>query len=292
MGRQTVANFPGCHGDVGDMGFESDAMVVADSLDRPARFAVLYERHLPTVERYLARRVGSELAEDLAAEVFVRAFRGRGTFRAPPTALAAGPPPRTTRHLPSLPPFARRPLVELSDERSAFPRWLGDDPPRQLGELDRHVRRRARCDPVLVFARLSEPGRDVLVHAENEARALKHRYVGSESLLLGLLANKRSAAAHLVRGSGLTLEQARAQVAQRVGSGEDELTDIPLTPRAKSVLEAAELESRHLGEAAVGPEHILLGMAREDEGMAMRILRDVGLDTNKIREGIGRLREQ
>jgi len=64
------------------MGFESDAAVVADSLDQPARFAVLYERHLPTVERYLARRVGSELAEDLTAEVFVRAFRVRGRFRA------------------------------------------------------------------------------------------------------------------------------------------------------------------------------------------------------------------
>jgi RNA polymerase sigma-70 factor (ECF subfamily) len=61
---------------------ESDAAVVADSLVNPARFSVLYERHLSAVAGYLARRVGSELAEDLTAEVFVRAFRGRSTFRA------------------------------------------------------------------------------------------------------------------------------------------------------------------------------------------------------------------
>ena len=61
---------------------EPDAVIVADSLRRPARFAVLYERHLPQVASYLARRVGVQLAEDLAAEVFVRAFRGRRSYRA------------------------------------------------------------------------------------------------------------------------------------------------------------------------------------------------------------------
>lgn len=64
------------------MGLESDAAVIADSLERPARFAVLYERHVWSVERYLARRVGADLAEDLTAEVFVRAFQARGRFRA------------------------------------------------------------------------------------------------------------------------------------------------------------------------------------------------------------------
>jgi RNA polymerase sigma factor (sigma-70 family) len=76
------ANFLGGRDDVGVMGSrESDAAVVADSVASPACFSLLYERHLPAVAGYLARRVGNELAEDLTAEVFVRAFRGRATFR-------------------------------------------------------------------------------------------------------------------------------------------------------------------------------------------------------------------
>lgn len=76
------ANFSGCRDDVDDMeSRESDAAVLADSVLRPAHFSLFYERHLATVAIFLARRVGNELAEDLTAEVFARAFRGRATFR-------------------------------------------------------------------------------------------------------------------------------------------------------------------------------------------------------------------
>lgn len=78
-----IANFLCGHDDVASMGTgESDAALISESLVQPARFALLYERHFQQVARYLSRRVGSEAAEDLTAEVFVRAFRGRGKFRA------------------------------------------------------------------------------------------------------------------------------------------------------------------------------------------------------------------
>jgi ATP-dependent Clp protease ATP-binding subunit ClpC len=146
-----------------------------------------------------------------------------------------------------------------------------------------------RRDHLVMFEGLSEQGRAVLVRAEAEARALNHNYVGSESLLLGLLADDRSAAAQLLGQSGLTLELGRAEVAQRVGASDEELDVIALTPRAKSVLEAAERESQRLGATLPGPEHILLGIALEDDGMAMKILRDFDLDAKKIREDVARL---
>lgn len=138
-------------------------------------------------------------------------------------------------------------------------------------------------------ARLSQRGRDVLVNAEAEARALGHNYIGSESLLLGLLHEKGGVAAQLVGSSGLTLDQGRLEVARRVGSGEQQSDAVPFTPRARKVLKAAELESRRLHVTEVDPEHILLGVARENEGMAMRILHDFTLDAEKIRAGVAGL---
>jgi ATP-dependent Clp protease ATP-binding subunit ClpC len=141
----------------------------------------------------------------------------------------------------------------------------------------------------VVCACFTERGREVLVQAEAEARALRHNYIGSESLLLGLLHEKRGVAAQLLDSSGLTLDRGRVEVTRRVGSGEQQTDPLPFTPRASKVLKAAELESRRLHATEVDPEHILLGMARENEGMAMRILRDFDLDAEKIRAGVDRL---
>jgi ATP-dependent Clp protease ATP-binding subunit ClpC len=140
-----------------------------------------------------------------------------------------------------------------------------------------------------VCARFSKRGREVLVQDEAEARTLGHNYIGSQYLLLGLLHEKGSVAAQLLDSSGLTLDQGRVEVAQRVGSGEQQSDAVPFTPRARKVLKATELLSRRLHVTEVDPGHILLGMARENEGIAMRILHDFDLDVEKIRAGVARL---
>jgi ATP-dependent Clp protease ATP-binding subunit ClpC len=139
-----------------------------------------------------------------------------------------------------------------------------------------------------VFERFTEPARQVVVLAQVEARALKHNYIGTEHLLLGLLRQEDSLAAQVLGSLGVTLEDVRGQVKRIVGHGE-ELTSgqIPFTPRGKKVLEWSLRESRSLGHNHIRPEHILLGLARENEGVAARILLD--FDAEKIREEVLRM---
>jgi ATP-dependent Clp protease ATP-binding subunit ClpC len=141
-----------------------------------------------------------------------------------------------------------------------------------------------------VFERFSEPARQVVVLAQDEARTLKHNYIGTEHLLLGLLRDEESIAARALRPLGVTLEEARGQVAQIVGFGDEQTVgQIPFTPRGKRVLELSYKQALALGHDYIGPEHILLGIVRENEGVASRILLDFGAGPETIREELNRI---
>jgi len=141
-----------------------------------------------------------------------------------------------------------------------------------------------------VFERFTERARQVVVLAQEEARALKHNYIGTEHILLGLLREEEGLAARALESLDITVERVRAQVVRIVGSGEEVTSSqIPFTPRAKKVLELALREALSLGHNYIGTEHILLGLVRENEGVAMRILLDFDADSEKIRNEVIRM---
>ncbi len=140
-----------------------------------------------------------------------------------------------------------------------------------------------------MFERFTERARQVVVLAQEEARSLKHNYIGTEHLLLGLLREEEGVAARVLESLDVSVEEVRAAVVRIVGSGEESPQgQIPFTPRAKKVLELALREALSLGHNYIGTEHILLGLIREDEGVAARILLDLDAEPDKIRNEIMR----
>jgi ATP-dependent Clp protease ATP-binding subunit ClpC len=138
-----------------------------------------------------------------------------------------------------------------------------------------------------MFERFTERAREVVVLAQDEARALKHNYIGTEHILLGLLREEEGLAARALEALDITVEEVRAEVALIVGQGDEVRTgQIPFTPRAKKVLDLALREALSLGHDYIGTEHILLGLVRENEGVAARILLDLGADAEKVRDEI------
>ena len=138
-----------------------------------------------------------------------------------------------------------------------------------------------------MFERFTESARQVVVLAQDEARELKHNYLGTEHLLLGLIREESGVAATVLMSFGITIEDVRAQVERLIGEG-DEVTggQIPFTPRAKKVLELALREALSLGHNYVGTEHILLGIVRENEGVAARILLDYDAVAEAVRNRV------
>jgi ATP-dependent Clp protease ATP-binding subunit ClpA len=141
-----------------------------------------------------------------------------------------------------------------------------------------------------VFERLTERARQVVVLAQDEARALKHDYIGTEHLLLGLLRQEKGLAARVLESLGITVEEVRYQVARLIGQGE-EVTQgkIPFTPRGKKVLELSLREAKALKHGYIGTEHILLAIVRENEGVAARILLGFDADAETIRSEVIRM---
>jgi ATP-dependent Clp protease ATP-binding subunit ClpC len=141
-----------------------------------------------------------------------------------------------------------------------------------------------------VFERFTKRARQVVVFAQDEARELKHNYIGTEHLLLGLLRQEEGLAARVLESLHVTVEEVRAQVVRIVGPG-DEVTSgqIPFTPRAKKVLELSLREALALNHNYIGTEHVLLGLLREGEGVGARILLDLGVDAGRIRGELLRL---
>jgi ATP-dependent Clp protease ATP-binding subunit ClpC len=143
-----------------------------------------------------------------------------------------------------------------------------------------------------LFERFTERARQVVVLAQDEARAFNHNYIGTEHILLGLLREEEGLAARVLESLEITVEEVRAQVARIVGQGDETTTtgQIPFTPRAKKVLDLSLREALSLGHNHIGTEHILLGLVRENEGVASQILIDFGVDAEKIRnETLGML---
>ena len=140
-----------------------------------------------------------------------------------------------------------------------------------------------------MFTRFTERAREVVVHAQDEARGLRHDYLGTEHLLLGVLRVEEGCAARVLEGLDVTIEEARAQVRRVVGEGDGPTTgQIPFTPRATKALELALREALSLGHNYIGTEHILLGLARDEDGVAARILLDFGADRETIRREVVR----
>jgi Clp amino terminal domain, pathogenicity island component len=138
-----------------------------------------------------------------------------------------------------------------------------------------------------MFERFTERARQVVVLAQEEARGLGHDYIGTEHILLGLLREEEGLAAIVLESLDITVEGVRAQIVRIVGSGEEAGSgQIPFTPRAKKVLELALREALSLGHNYIGTEHILLGLVRENEGVAARILLDFDADSEKIRNEV------
>jgi hypothetical protein len=142
-----------------------------------------------------------------------------------------------------------------------------------------------------MFERFTEKSRKTVVLAQEEARHFNHSYIGTEHLLLGLLRLDEGVAVQTLTSLGVTLRGAREQVESIVGYGEEETgAQAPFTPRAKKTLELALRESMQLGHNYIGTEHILLGLAREKEGVAASILSKLEVDADRVhREVVGRL---
>jgi ATP-dependent Clp protease ATP-binding subunit ClpC len=138
-----------------------------------------------------------------------------------------------------------------------------------------------------VFELFTERARQVVVLAQDEARALKHNYIGTEHILLGLLREEEGLAARVLESLDITVEEVRGQVVQIVGQGDEVTTgQIPFTPRGKKVLELAQREALSLAHNYIGTEHILLGLVHENEGVAARVLLDLGADAETIRDAV------
>ncbi|MHB1345351.1 MAG: ATP-dependent Clp protease ATP-binding subunit [Thermoleophilia bacterium] len=141
-----------------------------------------------------------------------------------------------------------------------------------------------------MFERFTERARQVVVLAQEEARDLKHNYIGTEHLLLGLLREGDGVAARVLGTLDVSLEDVRGEIMRIVGEGEHETQgQIPFTPRAKKVLELALREALSLGHNYIGTEHILLGLVRESEGVAARIMNDLDADADRIRQEVMRV---
>lgn len=128
-----------------------------------------------------------------------------------------------------------------------------------------------------------------MVFAQEEARALGHKHIGTEHLLLGLIREQEGLAAQLLQSLGVPIEEARAHVAREVPQADKPVAadrQSPFTPRAKKVLELSLREALSLGHDWIGTEHILLGLVRENEGVAARVLLDFGADAETVRGGV------
>ena len=141
-----------------------------------------------------------------------------------------------------------------------------------------------------MFERFTEKAIKVIMLAQEEARRLGHNFVGTEQILLGLIGEGTGIAAKTLKGMGVNLKEARAEVEKIIGRGSGFVAvEIPFTPRAKRVLELSWDEARQLGHNYIGTEHLLLGLIREGEGVAARVLENLGVDLQKVRSNVVRM---
>ena len=144
--------------------------------------------------------------------------------------------------------------------------------------------------PRAMFERFTEKAIKVVMLAQEEARRLGHNFVGTEQIMLGLIGEGTGIAAKVLKSMGISLKEARVEVEKIIGRGSGFVAvEIPFTPRAKRVLELALEEARQLGHNYIGTEHLLLGLLREGEGVAARVLENLDADPAKIRSQVIRM---
>jgi ATP-dependent Clp protease ATP-binding subunit ClpC len=139
-----------------------------------------------------------------------------------------------------------------------------------------------------VFEKFTDRARRVVVWAQEEAGTLKHDFIGTEHILLGLLREGEGVAAKALESLGISLEAVRERVEEAVPPGQYARPrgHIPFTPRAKKVLELSLSEAKVLGHRYIGTEHILLGLLREGDGVAAQVLTALGADLDGVRERV------
>jgi ATP-dependent Clp protease ATP-binding subunit ClpC len=141
-----------------------------------------------------------------------------------------------------------------------------------------------------MFERFTEKAIKVIMLAQEEARRLGHNFVGTEQILLGLIGEGTGIAAKTLKQMGVNLKDARVEVEKIIGRGSGFVAvEIPFTPRAKRVLELAWDEARQLGHNYIGTEHLLLGLIREGEGVAAKVLESLNVDVSRVRSNILRM---
>jgi hypothetical protein len=156
-----------------------------------------------------------------------------------------------------------------------------------------NLRRTARRKGDLMFRRFSPRAREVIISAQQEARALHHNYIGTEHILLGLVRDREGAAGQALHVLGISPDTVREQVLDIIGEGKQEPAGhIPFTPRAKKVLELAVREAVQLGHLYVGTEHILLALIREGDGVGWHVLNRLGATVPKVRGQVFELMSQ
>jgi ATP-dependent Clp protease ATP-binding subunit ClpC len=138
-----------------------------------------------------------------------------------------------------------------------------------------------------MFERFTEKAIKVIMLAQEEARRLGHNFVGTEQILLGLIGEGTGVGPKILKSMGVTLKDARMEVEKIIGRGSGFVAvEIPFTPRAKRILELSLEEARQLGHNYIGTEHLLLGLIREGEGVAARVLESLGVNLSTIRSQV------
>jgi ornithine carbamoyltransferase len=165
--------------------------------------------------------------------------------------------------------------------RATLAPWIGDAP--------RHT---TRAEVIRMWQRFTERARRVVFFAQEEAARLGENYVGTEHLLLGLIRESDSAAARILDRLGVPLGRIRAEIEKQVGRGKGNLgQDMQLTPRAKRVIDLSYEEARQLNNNYIGTEHLLLGLVREGDGLAARVLVKLGADVERTRREVSAMQE-
>ncbi len=138
-----------------------------------------------------------------------------------------------------------------------------------------------------MFERFTDRARRVLVLAQEEAKELNHNFIGTEHIMLGLLKEGEGIAAKALESLGASIDAAREKLREAAGPVSSSTTvSPPFTPKAKKVLESSLREALRLGHSYIGTEHMLLGLLQEEEGIAISILEDIGVDVSKIRDTV------
>ena len=139
-----------------------------------------------------------------------------------------------------------------------------------------------------MFERFTDRARKVMALANQEAQRFNHDYIGTEHILLGLVKEGSGVGANVLKNLGVDLRKVRLEVEKLVKSGPEMVTmgKLPQTPRAKRVIEYAIEEARNLNHNYVGTEHLLLGLLREQDGVAAQVMISLGLKLEDVREEV------